>query len=255
MPAIVNLSCALCENAINVCLEFPIYGVPPHWWHPRPIWSRNLISNICAIINLPGLRWVIKAHQLVKSWESGLGLTRLPITFLAPIVKFFMKVLCDSELEISSHFLQLLLSSVLSQSGLSPLRPLLCNMCWRCHCTKMTVQISIVSLFIFFFYCSRFFLQIWKIQLVGIVSHMWCRYNMHHVPHSYVSWLSISISDIKVLPFGRRFFKHHEFVCLPKCELWPCLTSFCPLLADRELFISWMFGFCHRHCTATLSNN
>ena len=104
MPAIVNLSCALCENAINVCLEFPIYGVPRHWWHPRPIWSRNLISNICAIINLPGLRWVIKAHQLVKSWESGLGLTRLPITFLTTIVKFLMKVLCDSELEISSHF-------------------------------------------------------------------------------------------------------------------------------------------------------
>ena len=107
----------------------------------------------------------------------------------------------------------------------------------------------------FFFLLLQIFLQIWKIQLVGIVSHMWCRYNMHHVPHSYVSWLSISIPDIKVLPFGRRFFKHHEFVCLPKCELWPCLTSFCPLLADRELFISWMFGFCHRHCTATLSNN
>ena len=81
---------------------------------------------------------------------------------------------------------------------------------------------------------------------------MWCRYNMHHVPHSYVSWLSISIPDIKVLPFERRFFKHHEFVCLPKCELWPCLTSFCPLLADRELFISWMFGFCHRHCNCNM---
>ena len=151
-----------------------------------------------------------------------------------------------------SFWKQLLLSSVLSQSGFSPLVPLLCNMCWRRHCTKMTVQISIVSIFIFFSIAPDFFCKYGKSSQLALVSHMWCRYNMHHVPHSYVSWLSISIPDIKVLPFERRFFKHHEFVCLPKCELWPCLTSFCPLLADRELFISWMFGFCHRHCNCNI---
>ena len=168
MPTIVNLSCALCENAINVCLEFPIYGVPRHWWHPRPIWSRNLISNICAIINLPGLRWVIKAHQLVKSWESGLGLTRLPITFLTTIVKFFMKVLCDSELEISSHFEN---SFYFLRSYPKVVSPLQCPFSATCVGVA-TVQKWLYKyqlyLFSSFFYCSRFFLQIWKIQPVGI---------------------------------------------------------------------------------------
>ena len=132
-------------------------------------------------------------------------------------------------------------------SSAPSLQHVLASPLYKNDCTN----INCIS-FHLFFYCSRFFLQIWKIQPVGIVSHMWCRYNMHHVPHSYVSWLSISIPDIKVLPFERRFFKHHEFVCLPKCELWPCLTSFCPLLADRELFISWMFGFCHRQCNCNI---
>ena len=61
-----------------------------------------------------------------------------------------------------SFWKQLLLSSVLSQSGFSPLVPLLCNMCWRRHCTKMTVQVSIVSLFIFFSIAPDFFCKYGK---------------------------------------------------------------------------------------------
>ena len=133
-----------------------LFGIPDIWRPPSLVTPS---ANLEQKLNFQHMR-----HHKSARAEMGYKSTptceimRIGIRVNTPPNHFFdhhCKILYEGALwfrtwDQQSFWKQLLLSSVLSQSGFSPLVPLLCNMCWRRHCTKMTVQISIVSLFIFF---------------------------------------------------------------------------------------------------------
>ena len=132
-----------------------LFGIPDIWRPPSLVTPS---ANLEQKLNFQHMRHhkSARAEMGYKSTPTCeiimrigiLGLTRLLITFLTTIVKFFNKVLCDSELEITVTaftFFRLIPKWFLPSRA-----PSLQHVFTLPLYKKVTVQISIVSLFIFF---------------------------------------------------------------------------------------------------------